>query len=447
MTTEAILNSYNSTLSAPEFGPYEEESIISLALDYPDFFSSVVDYIKPDLFHRDECRWVVKNLIDIYAQYGSLPSRLLFKELMLKKIKVKDPHEKIMAIINRPSSLKEVPIVKNTILTWAKQKAYGLLFSEEAAMAHARGDYAFLEKLINDASKVNDPGEGGFWLLKNYKELMIDDPASHRTTGFKKLDEKLNSGGPSPKEVVCWMAPTNVGKSILLCNNAITSLRGPGPDGKLGQNVLLVTFELSAKKTAARCLGSLTGINLVDFKNHQDYIERNINSLSTNYNKQLLIKELPCDECSVTHIYNIVDTERRKSGWVPDVIILDYMDLMISRNPAYNKDDYTRQKQISTEIRGLAKNLNVLVFTATQTNRSGAKEDDKRPTLITMDSAAESFGKLFPMDYIISLNQSTSERNAEVSTLRFYIIKNRNGPRNEMVTCEIDYNNMQMREL
>ena len=42
--------------------------------------------------------------------------------------------------------------------------------------------------------------------------LFKEDLIEHRTTGFPRLDAFLNNGGPSPKEVVCWLAPTNVGK-------------------------------------------------------------------------------------------------------------------------------------------------------------------------------------------------------------------------------------------
>jgi replicative DNA helicase len=162
------------------------------------------------------------------------------------------------------------------------------------------------------------------------------------------------------------------------------------------------------------------------------------------YKKRFAIYEWAPDECSVSHVYALLDNLKRTKGWKPDVIILDYMDLMVSRVADYNKTDYDRQKHVANEIRGLAKNENVLVFTATQTNRSGAMGEE----LADLNKAAESFAKQFSLDYIVSLNQSDSDRKATPHPrIRFFIAKNRNGPKHEQVECEIEYDKMQVREV
>lgn len=235
--------------------------------------------------------------------------------------------------------------------------------------------------------------------------------------------------------------------SIMLCNNAISSLKGEGPDGTNGQDVLLVTFELDTIKTAMRCLATSTGIPTSQVVEKQDYIKRVVGQMKKTYKKRFLIHEMPPDECSVNHIYALMDSLKRTEGWKPDVIILDYMDLMVSRNPAYNKDDYIRQKHIASEIRGLAKNENVLIFTATQTNRSGARDDKDGSRPVDMTSAAESFGKQFALDYVISLNQSMTQRAMSPPRMGMFVAKNRNGPREVTISCEINYDNMVVKEL
>lgn len=230
--------------------------------------------------------------------------------------------------------------------------------------------------------------------------------------------------------------------SVVLCNNAISSLKGTGKDGTMGQDVLFITYELDVFKTAMRILGSATGIPLEDIPSKPDYIKRVMDSMQKTYGKKLLIYEMPPDECSVNHIYALLDSLRRKHNWHPEVVIIDYMDLIVSRYPSYNKDDYTRQKHVANEIRGLAKNENVLVFTATQTNRAGAGEDE----IVDLTKAAESFGKQFSLDYIVSLNQTRADRTATPPRLRMFIAKNRNGPKHELITCTIDYKTMMVRE-
>jgi hypothetical protein len=231
--------------------------------------------------------------------------------------------------------------------------------------------------------------------------------------------------------------------SIMLCNNAISSLKGEGPDGTIGQDVLLITFELDTIKTAMRCLASAAGIPISQIPDKKDYIRRVVGQMRSTYKKRFLIHEMSPDECSVNHIYALIDSLKRTEGWKPDVVILDYMDLMVSRNPSYNKDDYTRQKHVANEVRGLAKNENVLVFTATQTNRSGANSEQ----VPDLTNAAESFAKQFSLDYVVSLAQTQADRQMTPPRVKLFIAKNRNGPKHETITCEINYDTMVVKEL
>lgn len=425
------------------FGRYQEEAIISLALDHPEFFSNVGRYLKPDMFGRIECKYIIAVILNHYEKFNIVPTRPLLKDLIENEMTPDQPFDTVLKLLERKSDPREVPIVKDTLMKWAKNRAYGLIYSEEAIQAYESGRFEELEKIVSEANKVTDIGEGGFWLLEQFEKLFQSDAIDHRTTGFPRLDRILNNGGPSPKEVVCWLAPTNTGKSILLVNNSISSLKGSNNDGSNGQDVLLVTFELDTIKTALRCLSATTGIPQDQVTNNQDYIRRVINTIKDTYKKRLLIYEFPPDECSVDHIYALIDNLKRKEGWKPDVVIIDYLDLMVSRNSAYNKDDYTRQKHVATEIRGLAKNENVLVFTATQTNRSGG--DGGEP--IDLSKTAESYGKQFALDYVISLNQSMEDKLEKPPRIRFYVAKNRNGPKNELITCEINYDTMVVREM
>lgn len=278
------------------------------------------------------------------------------------------------------------------------------------------------------------------------------DPISDKLIGYHNslLDFSISDGPvddlydielPDPH---WWFTSGIVShNSILLCNCAISSLKCANDDGTYGQDVLLITFELDSVKTALRCLATTCGVPINQINEKQDYIRRVVEQMKKTYKKKLLIHDMPPDECSVNHIYALLDNLRRTEGWKPSVIILDYMDLMVSRNPAYNKDDYTRQKHVSNEIRGLAKNEDVLIFTATQTNRSGADGEE----VVDLTKASESFGKLFAMDYVISLNQSKSDRAQTPPRINFYIAKNRNGPKHESINCEINYDTMVVKEL
>jgi len=435
-------NTNGEKTTVKPFKHFQEEAIISLSLDHPDFFGVVAQFLKPEMFSRLETRWVIAEILNLYEKYDTVPTRTILREYLEGTLTEDDPHEEVLKLVDRKSDYREVPIIKELLLTWARKKAFGMLYKPEAIAAYREGNYEYLETLFTEANRIVDIGDNtGFWFFENLELLFQPNVIEHRTTGFARLDRLLNNGGPSPKEVVCWMAATNVGKSILLCNNAITSLKGPGLGGQLGQDVLLVTFELDAIKTAMRCLATATHLPIDQLDQHQELARRTIRSLETTYQKKFYIYELSPDECSVNHIYALLANLKRLKGWKPDVIIIDYMDLMVSRHKAYNQKEYDRQKHVATEIRGLAKNENVLVYTATQTNRGGMDGG-----LVDLNKVAESFGKQFPLDYIISLNQGIDERKSTPAQLRFFIAKNRNGPKHETITCEIDYKTMVVNE-
>lgn len=428
-----------------QFGKYEEEAIISLAIDLPEFFTSVGRFMKPNMFQRLECQVVMAEILNNFEKHNIVPSRNLLKDRILAILTEDDPYESILAIIDRKSNYREVPIIKESLLKWAKDKAFGQIYSEEAQNAYVNGDYEFLESIIQDANRIADVGKKGFWFFDNYQLLFQQDIVDHRTTGFPKLDKILNNGGPSKKEVVCWLAPTNVGKSVVLCNNAISSIAGNSGDS-VGQDVLLITYELDAIKTALRCLGVVArDIPIDQLQDHQEYINRVVRQMQETYNKRFLIVEWPPDECSVANIYALLDSLRRTDNWKPDVVVVDYLDLMVSRNPEYNKDDYTRQKHVANELRGLAINEDVLIFTATQTNRTAAGGGEEE--LADLSKASESFAKQFSLDYVVSLNQSRSERSAVPPRMRMFVTKNRNGPKNVIVQCSVTYETMLVREL
>jgi len=231
--------------------------------------------------------------------------------------------------------------------------------------------------------------------------------------------------------------------SILLCNNAITSLRGRNRDGSIGQDVLLISFEMDTIKTGLRCVANAAGCPIADIPNRQDFVRNAMHQLQQAYKRRIRIMEMQGSSCSVNNIYAVIERLKRVEGWHPDVLILDYMDLMLSKNPALNKDSYTQQKAVAHEIRDLAAKENLLLFTATQTNRSGAGGND----LIDLSHAADSFGKNFSLDYVISLNQSERERAMKPAQIRFSVIKNRQGPKGDLITCEINYDTMMVKEL
>lgn len=196
------------------FGPEEEQAIISYILDFPETYTLASEFITPNIFDSIAPKYVIAAIYEDFSKTGTVPSRALLHDRMKRKLTVDDPYEEILAVIKRPSNPREIPFIKDVIQKWVEQKTYSLLYSDEALEAHARGDYDYLKNIVESADKIKHSGQQGLWLFNQLDEIFAEESVEHYSTGFPSLDKVLNNGGPSPKEVLVWLAPTGVGKCL-----------------------------------------------------------------------------------------------------------------------------------------------------------------------------------------------------------------------------------------
>ena len=105
-------------------------------------------------------------------------------------------------------------------------------------------------------------------------------------------------------------------------------------------------------------------------------------------------------------------------GFKPDVIIVDYADLL--RPTSGLREKRHELETIYEQLRGLAQEHKCCVWTASQTNRSGLNAE-----VITMESISEAFNKCFVADFILSISRTSEDKLN--NTGRIFIAKNRNG--------------------
>jgi replicative DNA helicase len=425
-----------------DFGPVVEAAIISLCLDQPEFYHAVGQHVEPKHFEQLETQYVFALIQKAYKEHEIVPNRDILIDIARKDLSVDDHYQPVLNLITRESDPREIPIIKDRLIDWVRSRAYALLYDEGAIQAYESGNYDVLNEIVEKAQRVSDVSQQGVWFFDRIEMLFKEDAEPRFTTGFTRLDRYLNEGGPTRGDVTCFMAPTGVGKSIMLVNVGVANIRN-------GKNVLHITLELSTFKTMLRYMGAFTKKHLVDRMEQQGSIREELLKIKHSVDSRLVIYEFPPDDISVNTIYQIVDWLHKYKRWIPDVILVDYLDLMLSRREYNNKEDYVRQKRISTEIRGLAKNTGTCVFTATQTHRQAESDSyrNKKSSAdqnIGLSKIAESYGKAMPLDYIISMNQSGEMYSA--GQIRLYVIKNRNGPKFKTINTNVNYANMKMEQ-
>lgn len=407
------------------FGPNEEKAIISLAFDMPEFFSQVGRYMSHKYFKKLENKAAYAIIEDCFTKHGCVPTREVAVDIAAKQLDTSaDDYEAVIETINRKSNYREVPIIKQTLVDWTRKQAYGLMYSDDAYQAWERKDYKVLDEFYEQARRITDVSKPTYSFFDQIPSLFEDDSRERMTCGFPLLDAYINEGGPSRGEVFIWMAPVNRGKSIFLVHNGVTSVMA-------GRNVLHVTLEMSEKQTAQRYMGAFTQEPMKNHIENREKIEQKLFKAKDSTKGSLILVQYPPETISIDVLYQLLATLKRTRNWVPDVLVLDYLELMISRSTYDNREDYDRQKKVAVQLRELAVNENIIVFTATQTNRDGlgGKGDHKDTSgseVIGMNKAAESYGKMMSADYVVSLNQGEEEK--PHGRYRLFIAKNRNGP-------------------
>jgi len=152
---------------------------------------------------------------------------------------------------------------------------------------------------------------------------------------------------------------------------------------------------------------------------------------------QLIIKEYPTKSASTETLKQHIERLRKK-GIEPDMIIVDYADLLRpTRTSAEKRFDLESTYE---EMRAIAQIYKCPVWTASQTNRSGLNAE-----VITMEAISEAFNKCFVADFIFSLSRTVQDKQANKG--RMFVAKNRNGPDGLIFPAFVDWSNVNIKVL
>jgi hypothetical protein len=133
----------------------------------------------------------------------------------------------------------------------------------------------------------------------------------------------------------------------------------------------------------------------------------------------LVIREYPALSVTATTFRALLADLKRTRKFVPDVVIVDYLNLCspASVRKSSKADLYQTVGTIAAELRGFATEQNVVLWTATQTNRSGFKSAE-----LELEHTSESYAVNSTADVILGLSQDEKLPNARIIKL----LKNRN---------------------
>ena len=224
---------------------------------------------------------------------------------------------------------------------------------------------------------------------------------------------KITKGGVPSKTLNIALAGTGVGKSLFMCHCASNFLTQ-------GQNVLYITLEMAEERIAERIDANLMDVTMDDLHDMPKQLYDNkMAKLRSKTTGQLIIKEYPTASAHSGHFRALMNELSLKKSFKPDVVFVDYLNICASsRFKGGNISSYFYIKAIAEELRGLAVEFNLPIFSATQTTRTGFVSTD-----IGLEDTSESFGLPATADFMFAL--MSNEELESLGQMKVKQLKNR----------------------
>ena len=404
-----------------EYGFGFQVKVIAALFTDRIFLQQIADIIQSDYFESDANSWLLEVILEHFKEYKTPPSKDVLK------VKITEIENDILKTVVL-EQLKEVfrymesddlSFVKDEILKFCKNQEIKQAIMDSVALLKM-GNYDEIKSKMDSAMKAGADTNIGLDYV-NDVAARYNEAARHTiTTGWEVIDD-LMDGGLAPGELGVVMAPAGSGKSWLLINIGANAV-------KAGKTVIHYTLELNENYVGQRYDSVLTGINAQTLKHHQETVEEKMQSLTGD----LIVKYYPTKSVGVMALKAHIE-KTMMQGKTPDLIIVDYGDLLKVNT---KKDKHEALEDLYEELRGMAGEYKIPVWTASQAGRSALEED-----VIEADKIASSYGKVMVADFLMSLSRKVEDKLS--GTGRGHVIKNRFGPDGITLPSKINTNNGQ----
>jgi len=389
-----------------KFGYTFQVKIITSLITDVSFLQQISDMLNIDYFESDSNKWLVNCIMEYFVKHKSQPTMEVFRAEVadIDNDTLKAAIIESLKDVYRYIESADLDFVKEKTIDFCKNKCIKNAILDSVPLLDL-GNYDGIKTLIDSAMKAGADKEIGHEYNTQIQERYTESVRKTVLTPWPVLND-LTDGGLGRGELGVFVAPAGIGKSWALINIGADAIKN-------GKNVIHYTLELSEAYVGLRYDSVMTGIPAQNLKHHQDDVEKIINQVPGN----LVIKYYPTKGARV----NTLRVHIEKSialGQPPDIIILDYADLLRSDHKGEKRHEL---ETIYEDIRGLAGEYNIPLWTASQANRSSLEEQE-----ITAMNVAESYAKVMIADFIISLSRKVEDKIA--GTGRWHVIKNRFGP-------------------
>jgi len=363
------------------------------------FCRKALPHIKSEYFEGTD-RTVYDLILSFITKYNKLPNspslQIEYEESDSNKLKSGEVLSTIQTLA-KEGDCQEDWLLDSTE-KWCQDRAVHLAIIESIEIIDGKNKEAtkgsILDILKKAISVTFDTNVGHDYLENADERYAFYHEKEDRTPFDLEMFNTITKGGVPNKTLNIILAGTGVGKSLMMCHFAAAAL-------SQGKNVLYITMEMAEERIAERIDANLFDISL-DQLGHvsKEIFDSKISKIQAKTNGKLVIKEYPTGSAHVGHFRALLNELRLKKDFHADLIFIDYLNICSSsriRALGGSVNSYSYVKAIAEEIRGLAVEFNVPIWSATQLNREGFKSSD-----VDLTDTSESFGLPATADFMIA---------------------------------------------
>ena len=395
----AVLNQLN------QYGVSFQIKVLSSLLKHREFLQSIYDILEEDYFDNPAHKWIVEEILKYYYKYHTTCT-LDVLQVEVKKIENEVLRVSVIEQLKEAykASNEDQEFVEEEFSNFCKnqQLKKALLSSVELL---EKGQYDDIRYLIDTALKAGQDKNIGHEYEKDTETRYRAEERGPIPTPWVHVNELLQ-GGIGRGDLGIIFGNPGGGKSWMLVALGAMAV-------SQGYTVLHYTLELSESYMGKRYDAIFTGIRIQELGMNRQQVDEAVSKLPG----KLIIKEFSMGKASISTIESHIQ-KTSDLGHKPDLVIIDYVDLLKSKRKSIERKDEIDDIYVSTKA--LARDLKLPIWTVSQVNRAGAKDD-----VIEGDKAAGSYNKIMIADFAMSLSRKRLDKMN--GTGRAHIMKNRYG--------------------
>lgn len=401
-----------------------QEKIFQGLVSDNQWASQMVEVMRPNFFDIECLRFLTEKYFAYYNKYRCFPTLGLLVTVIKEELSdgaddiLKDQIIEFLLRVKANPNPGDIGYVKDKTLDFCKRQAFKGALEKSVDLIEGENFEEVID-LMKNAVSVGMQNSSGHDFFEDIEARFVKINRHAVPTGFDRLDKKdIFKGGLGRGEMGVVTANTGVGKSHWLVALGSNAMRA-------GKNVLHYTFELTETSVGIRYDSNLCGIPSNDVQDNKQIVQDVYKNKDLG---RLIIKEYPTGSASVVTLRNHIEKLTLK-GFKPNLIIIDYADIMKSTR---SYDSLRHElKLIYEELRNLAMEMDIPIWTASQANRDSAQSD-----IVGLENMSEAYGKAMVADVVVSISRKAAEKSSGFG--RLFIAKNRAGKDGIVFPISID---------